>query len=170
MLLLKRMNRRALQTGAVLLSFLVVVTVVAGCTSGRSSEPGTKTEPTVPVAAQATPGGYSIKVSQGGKAVGSLGLGDLQGLPQVSVQADGKSQQGPTLLSAMKRAGVGEFQKVTVVGLGRERVAEAQLVLTRVQVTDSVVLDINKQGKAKLAGAEIPSERWVIDVSEIRVE
>jgi len=136
-------------------AFLVVAALATGCAKSTS---GT-TEP-----------GYLVKVTVKGAPAASLTIAQLQDLPKVSLDAYGKSEEGPTLLSALDLAGVKDFSKITISGLMKGRVASAELTLTRDQVTGTVILDFTNRGTVKLAGADIPEDNWIIDVTELKVE
>jgi hypothetical protein len=102
--------------------------------------------------------------------VASLNLSQLQSLPKVSLSAFGKSEEGPTLLSVLELAGINEFNTITVIGMVKGRVASGELTLTRSEITDEVILDFTNRGTTKLAGAQIPEDNWIIDVTEMRLE
>ncbi len=110
-----------------------------------------------------------LKVTENGQLAAGLSMQDIDSLPKVKLTADGKEQEGPTLLSVLSRAGFADFQRVTVVGMQRGRSHSAELSLERAKVTDSIILDINNRGETKLASPDIPAEAWIIDVSELRV-
>jgi hypothetical protein len=154
-------GKRLRNLSLVALLLAVTITLFAGC-SGQPDATDT-----------APPGSgesYQIKVVLPDKQVVFLGLSELQILPKVSITAYGKSEEGPTLLSALDLAGVKEFNKVTVVGMLRGRVASGELTLNRSEVTSEVILDFTNRGTAKLSGSQIPEDNWIIDVSEMRVE
>jgi hypothetical protein len=113
---------------------------------------------------------YAIKVFSNDKQIASLSLDDLLKLPQVTVSAGGKDQEGPTLLSALDLAGIREFSEVTVVGLTRGRIGSAELVLKKDQITDKVILDKTNKGTTKLCGPDIDYNKWIIDVSKLVVK
>lgn len=113
---------------------------------------------------------YAIKVFSNDTQIASLSFDDLLQLPQVTVSAGGKEQEGPPLLSLLDLAGVGEFSEVTVIGLTRGRIASAQLVLKEDQINDEVILDISNKGTAKLCGPNIDANEWIIDVSKLVVK
>jgi hypothetical protein len=113
---------------------------------------------------------YAIKVFRNNKQIASLDIAKLQTLPKIPLTASGKSEEGPTLLSALELAGIKDFNKITVSGMIRGRIATTELTLTRAEVTPDVILDFSNRGTAKLAGDSIPFDNWVIDVSEIRIE
>lgn len=113
---------------------------------------------------------YAIKVFLNDTQIASLRLDDLLQLPQVTVSAGDKDQEGPTLLSVLDLAGVGEFSEVTVVGLTRGRIGSAELVLKKDQITDEVILDKTNKGTTKLCGPDIDYNQWIIDVSKLVVK
>jgi hypothetical protein len=144
-----------------LLLILFALPLVIGC-SAKTVTP-TETSPTGEA-------GYHIKFFLKDKQVASLGITELQTLPKVSLSAFSVSEEGPTLLSVLELAGIKEFTKVQITGMVRGRIASAQLTLNRDEITPEVILDFTNRGTAKLAGAKIPQDNWVIDVSEIRAE
>lgn len=150
-------SRYAVRLLTVPFAFLAVGTLAIGC---ARSTPGTTN----------TEAGYRVKVTVSGAAAASLTIAQLQDLPKVSLEAYSKSEEGPTLLSALELAGVNDFSRVTAIGLLKGRVASAELTLTREQVTGSVILDFTNRGTVKLAGADIPEDNWIIDVTELKVE
>jgi hypothetical protein len=117
-----------------------------------------------------TEAGYQIKVLYKGQPAEPLTLARLQSLPQVALASGDKSESGPTLLAALELDGIKTFNSVIVTGMVRGRIAAAELTLQRQEVTSDVLLDFSNRGTCKLAGTSIPQDRWVIDVSEIRVE
>ena len=138
------------------LALLATMFLMVGCGGGGEQE--------------ASEEGYHIKIFLNGNEKESLSLSDIQNLPQVTVQAKGKDQIGPTLLSVMDQAGISDYSKVTIVGLAKGRVASAELELNKDEIDDKVVLDITNSGTAKLASPNIDENKWIIDVSEIRAE
>ncbi len=109
---------------------------------------------------------YAVIVVFKGKTVASFGFADLQALPRTGVEG----QEGPTLLSVLDNAGIKEFSKVTVKGMGPGRTGPAKAELSRDQLSKSLILDFTKQGTVKLAGDSLPRESWVIDVTQIVVD
>jgi hypothetical protein len=115
--------------------------------------------------------GYKIKIFSENQLITSLGIEELQSLPQVSVDVGSDTPaNGPTLQSVLEKAGTKEFTEVTVIGMSKGRIATAETTLQKADITPEVVLDFNKQGKTKLCGIRILQDKWIIDVSEIRAE
>jgi hypothetical protein len=112
---------------------------------------------------------YSIAFFFNGNKMAALTIDDLSTLEQVTVNINGSPQDGPTLLSALKMAGIDDFTELTAHGMSRGRLATAEATLKREQIDDSVMLDINKHGKCKLCGANIPQSNWIIDIEKIEV-
>jgi hypothetical protein len=114
---------------------------------------------------------YKIKIFSKNQLVSSLGIEDLQSLPQVSVDVGTDTPtNGPTLQSVLDKAGIKEYTQITVIGMSKGRIATAETILQKAEITPEVVLDFNKQGKTKFCGAQIPQDKCIIDVSEIRAE
>ncbi len=148
----------------VILSLLV--TGMTACTSpGQSS---TKVPGTTPQIETGT--GYTIQVWRGEEKAGELTLAVLSGLEKVKFTADGKDEEGPALMSALNLVGINSFNEITFYGYSRGRLATAELTLKRDQINDKVILDFSNQGTCKLAGAEIPSNDWIIDVNKMVVK
>jgi hypothetical protein len=155
----------------VLTASLTAVTLIAfaGCTNNSgvptgSSETASGTTQTAETA-------YHIDFLSNGQQVVSLGLTELQSLPEVTIDMGGGSPEtGPTLQSVLALAGIKDYSSVTIVGMTKGRLATAELTLKQAEVTVDVILDFNNQGKTKLCGKEIPDANWVIDVTEIRAE
>lgn len=145
-------GRRLLVTGAFLVS------VIAAACSGTSEQ-------------QAQPeAGYRLRVSRAGLEVAQLTLADLRRLESVSFVSDGKEQTGPPLVEVLASAGIADFTAVSILGKSRGRLVSRELRLRRDQVTAQVILHLNKRGDTKLATPDLPSEQWVIDVTELEVE
>ena len=117
----------------------------------------------------ATETGYAIAISLDGQQVARYGLDDLRSLEFVSIEADGRAEEGPRLLDVLQKAGIESFSSVTVRGQAPGRIGSAELTLEAAEVTDQVVLDVSQRDTLKLAGPEIDSNRWVVDVTEIAV-
>ncbi|MBI2919204.1 MAG: hypothetical protein HYY01_14615 [Chloroflexi bacterium] len=109
---------------------------------------------------------YAIEVIVRGEKVAFVPLSQLKGLEAKTVG----EQQGPTLLDALKLAGVQDFVKLTVSGFSPGRRGPAQLVLARAEVNDQVILDFTNKGTVKLTGPDIPNDKWVLDVARLTVD
>lgn len=147
--------------------FLMILTaglVISGATgcSGESEEENpndTKSEEV-----------YSIKIYINDRLEYSITFDEIDALDKVAFSAENKDEEGPLLTDVLKAGGISFFNQVTVVGMSKGRLASAELVLTRDQIDNSVILDITNRGTTKLAGKNIPSNDWIIDVSELRIE
>ena len=139
---------------ALLVLFLLPMSTL-GCSNGTTNNSST---------------GYTIKIFSNDTQIASLSLDDLLNLPQVNISAAGRTEEGPTLLSALALAGVGNFSQLTATGMTQGRIAEAELTLTRSEIDDEVILDITNQGTAKLCGPDIEFANWIRDVDELVVQ
>jgi hypothetical protein len=126
-----------------------------GCSSGTTNNSST---------------GYTINIFSDNTQIASLTLDDLLSLPQVNISAAGRTEEGPTLLSALELAGVTNFSQLTATGMTQGRIAEAELTLTRDEIDDEVVLDITNSGTAKLCGPDIEFANWIRDVNKLVVQ
>lgn len=150
------------------LTFIILVfTLLTGCNSATSTSetkiPGTS-------AIIETGDKYQIAVYRGTTQVGILTLEKLADLEKVKFSADGKNEEGPRLTAALTLTGIGDFQKITIYGYAKGRIATAELTLQKADITDKTILDFSNQGTCKLAGDTIPSNNWIIDVNKMVVE
>jgi hypothetical protein len=106
-----------------------------------------------------------VVVRTGGTTVGRFDVAALRGLPQIDVatpQSQGKQvQHGPRVRTVLARAGVQRFGRLRATGPG------AAQTFTAGEIDDQVVLDFDNRGTVKLAGAHLPQDRWVRDVTEL---
>ncbi len=170
---LRMLERHSGLSLAVLLMVLGAVLagmVIQGCAATQPVDSRPGATPAVTPAVQGAAGGYALNVTEGGNIVARFSLNEIESLPSLKLTADGKEQEGPTVLSVLKRAGITNFTRITVVGLQRGRSHSALLPLDRAKVTDRVILSVNKRGKTKLVSPDIPSELWIVDVSELEVD
>jgi hypothetical protein len=111
--------------------------------------------------------GYAVLVRSGGKTVGRYDVAALRALAAVDVatpQSQGKQvQHGPLVRTVLARAGLQGFGRLRAVGLGNAQTFSAS------EIDDQVVLDFDNRGTMKLAGAHLPQDRWVRDLTELDV-
>ena len=146
----------------------VLTAFLASCSSPTPVSQSTTKVPGTPAKIE-TGAGYSIAVFRGDTKVGALTLADLSKLEKVKFTSEGKSEDGPTLMSALALVGITDFSDITVYGFVPGRLATAELTLKRAEVNDRVILDPSNQGTYKLAGADIPAKNWIIDVNKVVV-
>jgi hypothetical protein len=153
--------RRIFQAVVIFL-LLVISTILAGCSQSTTTSDNTSAEKTGDNSDV-----YSVAFFFNGEKTAALTLDDIKNLDQVQININGSEQTGPTLLSALVKAGISDFTELTAYGMSRGRLATAESTFTREQVDDTVMLDINNRGKCKLCGANIPQSRWIIDIEKI---
>jgi hypothetical protein len=109
--------------------------------------------------------GYAVVVRDGSRTVGRFDLAALRALPQADIstlKSQGKqTQHGPRVRTVLTRAGVQRFGRLKVAGL------DATGTFSSAEIDDQVVLDFDNRGTVKLAGANLPVDRWVRDVTEL---
>jgi hypothetical protein len=156
---------------------LFCLALFAGCSQGQDQTTGvtnssvaTTGASTRTVTSATKPSGYFIAVQYKDKQPVYITLDDLKQLPQVTVTSAGNAQNGPTLLSVLQKAGIIDFSELSAYGLSRGRIAAAQITLTREQIDESVVLDLNNRGKSKLSGVNIPQDNWIIDLEKLEIK
>jgi hypothetical protein len=85
------------------------------------------------------------------------------------VEIDGDRQTGPLLTDVLEASSAGEWARATVFGTGEGRAFDIELAIESGPAA-GYVLDITRRGTAKLTGPDLPRERWVRDVTEIRID
>ncbi len=91
-------------------------------------------------------------------------LDAIKSLTFAQITVDGKVQEGPKLIDVLALASVTEFTELTLTG------SSSPATLTRAQVDDNTILDLNNHGTLKLATTYIPMPNWTKDISEITVK
>ena len=157
-----RPRRRVALLAAALLALVALAWIVEWRTAGGVSTPGGGAAP-----AAAAPPGYTVAVLVDGDLVRRLTPDELSGLPQTTVMADGKEQQGPTLRAVLDAAGVGAFVRVDVRGMGLRD--DGRLRLTAAQVDGETILDFSDRGTVKVVSPDLDWRDRVRDVTELRV-
>ncbi len=152
-------------------------TTTGGNQSSPSSTATRSSSPTVPAASTSAPTtsapastAYTIPVFQNEKQVAALTTADLAKLPQISVAVEGTTEQGPKLSAALASVGITDYTSVAIDGFTKGRLATAELVLQKSQVTDDVILALVSRGTVKLTGTSIGAAKALIDVNKITVK
>ncbi len=153
----------------------VAVVLLAGMTAAWWFEshtpvprgPAQPVETSSTASTTAAPGGYAVRVTRDGTLLASYDLAQLEALGMKQVVVQGGTEQGPTLLSVLERAGAGTFVSVTILGTGAKD--SGRLVLAASAIGPETVLDIAKRGTVKVAGPNIPYSQRVRDITEIQV-
>ncbi len=166
-MMLKRLFLIAVMMAVALVSF----SGLAGCSDDADTAEEDSSE-TVTEETAADKDVYTLKVYMDDTLMASFVLNDLLALEQVvlTTPEQDSDQQGPTLLSVLHEAGIDTFHEITILGLTQGRLATAELVLTSNQIDETVVLDITNRGTTKLAGSNLSSDKWIRDVSELRLK
>ncbi|MEZ4502521.1 MAG: hypothetical protein R3C39_07840 [Dehalococcoidia bacterium] len=113
--------------------------------------------------------GVVLNVTRGDELLKAWTLDEILALPQQEIEADGDTQTGPWLRDLLAASAVGTWQHATVHGSGEGRAFDIELEIES-GPAEGYVLDITRRGTAKLAGQDLPRERWVRDVTEIRID
>ena len=122
-----------------------------------SVEPSATSVPAVAVTAA-----FQVVKADGTKF--DVTLDDIKGLQFANITVDGKVQEGPKLLDVLTLAGVTDFTEVTLTG------SASPVTLTRAQVDDNTILDLNNHGTLKLVTTYVPMPDWTKDISLITVK
>ncbi len=111
---------------------------------------------------------YVVVVIRDGEVLERFTMDDIRDFDMATVEVLGKFEEGPTLLAVLESAGVTDFERVHIGGMGIRD--DGSITLTRAEVTDEVLLDIANRGTVKVVGPDIAWEDRVRDVTEIVVE
>lgn len=111
---------------------------------------------------------YVVIVIRDGEVLEQFTMDDIRGFDMTTVEVLGKIEEGPTLLDVLEAAGVNDFERLHIGGMGIRD--DGSISLTRAEVTDEVLLDIANRGTVKVVGPDIAWEDRVRDVTEIVVE
>ena len=110
---------------------------------------------------------YRVRITRAGRELASFDLAQLQAIGMKTVVVQGGTEQGPSLLAVLERAGASDFTTVTILGTGTRDTGRIELGVA--DVGPDTVLDIAKRGTVKVAGPDIPYDMRVRDVTEIQV-
>lgn len=146
-------------------ALLAVTLLVTACSPIAPQE---KAPPPADAPAQLEEQGATVY--QDGALLAILSVAAVQALPTTTVDAGGESNTGPTLRSALKAVGVSTFQRLKVFGTFRGRFAEGEINLPEHEVTDRVILAVNRRGELRLVSPSLPPEQWIVAMKRITVE
>jgi len=148
---------------------MLAIVAIVGCVNDESKSPAIPAQSVVTAPPTTAPSEYKIELFVNNQLSSTILMSDISALPQRSI-AESESEMGPTVASVLALAGIVRYRQIQVVGLSPGRKSASQITLVRDKVTDNVILDITGRGTTKLAGSDIPSSEWVLDVSRIYVE
>lgn len=112
--------------------------------------------------------GYTVEVRRGEDVLAVYDLAELQAMPQVTVNALGKTESGPSLQTVLDAAHAGAYESVRVLGPGVRD--DGELSLESSEVTPGVLLDVSNRGTVKIVGPAMAWDDRVRDVTDIVVE
>ncbi len=159
-----RTRRRVALLAAALAGLVAVAWLAEWRAVGGVSTPGTSGAGS---AVAARPPGYAVQVVCDGETVGDFTPEELGRLPQRTIVSDGKEQQGPSVLAVLAAAGIGEFARLDVRGMGLRD--DGRLSLTAAKIDDDLILDFSDRGTLKLVSPKLGWRDRVRDVTELRV-
>jgi hypothetical protein len=112
-----------------------------------------------------------LRVTVGGELAADWTLETLDyNVPFSTLTLDGDEQEGPLLLRVLAASGVVDWESMEVLGLGEGRTFEVNLFVNAPEVNETWILDVSNQGTLKLAAENLPREKWVRDVAELRID
>jgi len=111
-----------------------------------------------------------LRVTVGGEIAADWTLERLEYNTTIyTLTLDGDEQSGPLLLEVLAVSGVVDWDSMEAIGLSEGRTAEVSLFVNSSEVNETWILDISNQGTLKLAAENLPREKWVRDVAELRI-
>jgi hypothetical protein len=96
----------------------------------------------------------AIAVFRGGEQIATAGTELLTGLESVDVNLPK----------------ISDYQKVTIQGFAKGRLATAEYSITRDKMHDRIILSYSRRGTAKLVVPELAFDDWIVDVSKLEIE
>ena len=144
---------------------VVALVLLAGVAAGWYFE--YRATPATGSSAGSSASAYHIRVTRDGRELASFDLAALRALGMKSVVVQGGSEEGPALLDVLRKAGVGDFSAVTILGAATHD--KGHLDLAAADIGPDTVLNVAKRGTVKIAGPRIPRDKRVRDIKEIQV-
>ena len=123
----------------------------------------------VPITAVPTAAGYSLRVLQGASVLKAFSTSALEALPQQTYTIGGRGMTGTPIRRVLAAAGVTGATAIQVAGLNNIRNEPFTATFAWAELTDRVLLGVNRRGAGKFFGPDLPGDRWVIDVTTITV-
>jgi hypothetical protein len=145
--------------------FVALLFLGAACSSGGGAGSGSGNAPS-----EGDTSVVILRVTRGGETLAEWSIDRVRAELTISTApADGEDQEGPTLLDLLAASGVGRWTNLEVLGFGPQRSFEVGLDVEFDDVDEGWILDISRRGTLKLAADALGRERWVRDVTEIRI-
>jgi hypothetical protein len=105
---------------------------------------------------------YLVKVSCDGKVLKKYSIEDIKKMPASSIKVDGKTENGPTLISLLAKAGIKKYTKIIIKGMAKD-----SMTLLKKQIDKNTILDISNRDTIKYSSKTIAKSKWVKDIVEI---
>jgi len=114
----------------------------------------------------------AIAVFRSGEQIATAGAELLTGLESVDLTLPGveKPQSGPRLIDLLTALKISDYQKITVHGYAKGRIATAEYTITRDNMHERIILSYSRRGTAKLVVPELAFDDWIVDVSKLEIE
>ena len=113
------------------------------------------------------PDAYRVEIVVDNETVGAFNLDSMKALPQREVSMQGQIQEGPSVLSLLEVAGIKQFDRLVISGMGERD--DGRIVLTSHEVNEDVLLDFAARGTVKICGPNVEWADRVRDVQRIEV-
>jgi hypothetical protein len=134
-------------------------------TQGAYPAPGAQaaTQPASSAYPAANPaGGLQVTLANGSSV--TLSAADLQALPAAQVSLNGSTLSGPKLLDVLQKAGVSDFQNVTL------KSSASSVTLTKDQVSADTILAVSTDGSLSLAAPGLAQDQQVSGITAVQVQ
>ncbi|PKL51340.1 MAG: hypothetical protein CVV42_00380 [Candidatus Riflebacteria bacterium HGW-Riflebacteria-2] len=161
------MHQRRTQSPVYADTLLVLLLFLSASLTCLAEQPVEKQKERATVAAHC-----AIAVFRGGEQIATAGTELLTGLESVDVNLPGveKTQSGPRLIDLLAALKISDYQKVTIQGFAKGRLATAEYSITRDKMHDRIILSYSRRGTAKLVVPELAFDDWIVDVSKLEIE
>lgn len=147
--------------------FLMMLLLLGSALNSMAEQPAEKQKERAEAASQC-----NIAVYRGGEQIATAGAELLTGLESVELTLPGveKAQKGPRLADLLAAIKVDDYQKVTVYGYAKGRIATAEYTIARDKMHERIILSYSRRGTAKLVVPELAFDDWIVDVSKLEIK
>lgn len=108
---------------------------------------------------------YSVKVVYDEKEIKSYSINDIKKMPITNFEIEGKTEEGPSVSYMLNENNIKDYSKITFIGMWKD-----SITMTKEQIEKGTLLDITNHDTVKLSAKDIKKDKWIKDISTIKVE
>jgi hypothetical protein len=114
----------------------------------------------------------AIAVFRNGEQIATAGAELLTSLESVDLNLAGvdKPQRGPRLADLLSALRIGDYEKITVYGYAKGRIATAEYTIDKDKMHERIILSYSRRGTAKLVVPELSFDDWIVDVYKLEIK